>query len=140
MTRSRVFLVAVAVAACATAGPKPSFQLEFHGFSRVNHMAWFSVLETRYGCDTVLVTAYYPTPLGVGSTACTAAGIVRPDLVRVWEDSTGVREQWDFHSNDNNGPFGGRTRGEPWWREGAACRLLLEGASPRYLLVRDITC
>jgi hypothetical protein len=140
MRRASVFLAIVAAAACAGAGPKPSFELQFRGFSRATHMGWYAVLEARYGCDTVIVNSYYPTPLGVGSTACTAAGIVRPYHIRVWEDSTGIREEWDYHLRDGTAPPGGGNPGAPWWKEGVDCRLLLEGTSPRYLLVRQIDC
>jgi hypothetical protein len=47
----------VVYAACAGARPRAGFEQDFRGGSRGARDAWFSLLVTRYGCDTVLVKA-----------------------------------------------------------------------------------
>jgi hypothetical protein len=98
--------------------------------------AWFSLLVTRYGCDTVLVKAPGPEGMRTDATTCAAAKTVMPEAIRAWNGPTGVWEEWEyFGSHEGGGP--GRT---PWWGQSRHCRVTLRGSSPRDLRVSDITC
>ena len=143
MTRVRVLPISaltlvgcVVYAACAGARPPADFEQDFRGGSRGARDAWFSVLVTRYGCDTLLVKAPGAGEMATDATACAAAASVMPEVVRAWSDSTGVWEEWEYYgSHGGGGP--GQT---PWWGQGRHCRARLRGRDQRNLRVSDITC
>jgi hypothetical protein len=129
----------VVYAGCAGAGPRADFEQDFR---RGTRGAWFTLLVTRYGCDTVLVKARATGALAPGLTACAAAEWVRPYVVRAWSDSTGIQEEWNyvgFRSGNVAGNAAGTapTRG---WSPGGSCRLTLRGRDQRDLRVSDISC
>jgi hypothetical protein len=127
---------AAASAGCSGAARQPDFVRDFRGGSRAARDAWFAVLVTRYGCDTVLVKAPGTDGLAMDATACAAAVTVMPEVVRAWSDSTAVWEEWEYYgSHSGGGP--GQT---PWWGQGRRCLVLLRGSSPLNLRVRDINC
>ncbi len=84
-------------AACASA--RPDFEQEFFASNRATHDAWYRLLGTRYGCDTVVVrnagSGYAGTQIA-GTPVCTAAALVTPERIRAWRDSSGLREDWEF--------------------------------------------
>ena len=143
MKTSPIVLFGVSLAfaaACATA--RPDFEQEFFASNRAAHDAWYRLLGTRYGCDTVLVrnsqrlagTSVLETPV------CTAAAFVMPDRVRAWHDSGAVREDWEIRGGAARlavtsilGPS--TTRTTPGY-----CVLRLEGAQPAELSVKAIRC
>ena len=144
MTRPRILAISaltlvgftVVYAACAGARPRADFQRDFRGGSKGARDAWFSLLVTRYGCDTILVKAPGTEGLMMDATTCASAKTVMPESVRAWSDSTGVWEEWEyFGSHEGGGP--GQT---PWWGQSRRCKVRLRGSSPRNLLVNDITC
>ena len=84
-------------AACAAA--RPDFEQDFFASNRASHDAWYLLLGTRYGCDTMVVRnsrgsvgATTPSEMPV----CIAAAYVTPDRIRAWRDSAGMREDWEF--------------------------------------------
>ncbi len=93
-------ILALAVAfAAACAAARPDFEQDFFASNRASHDAWYRLLGTRYGCDTVIVRntgrAYAGSQI-VEAPVCTAAALVVPDRVRAWRDSSGLREDWEF--------------------------------------------
>lgn len=129
--------VTVMQAACAGAGPRPDLERDFHG-GRAAHLAWYEMLLSRYGCDTVLVNARAGPELATGVTVCAAAEKVVPDAVRAWTDSTEVREEWEYL-----GLRGGNTVGVtlgPRWDPAGRCRVTLQGRNPRDLRVSNLAC
>jgi len=157
MTRARILAISaltlvgftVVPAGCAGARWGPDFEQDFRGGSRSARDAWFSVLVTRYGCDTVMVKASTPA-WGVGATTCAMASSVMPQVVRAWSDSTGVQEEWTV---DIAAPVpsatrplvlgsGLRTSAPPTIGRSpeGRCRVRLRGRDPRDLRVSDITC
>jgi hypothetical protein len=134
--RAVALALGAAAAACATARRPPDFVRDFRGGSRAARDAWFGVLASRYGCDTVLVKAPGTEGLMMDATTCAAARTVMPEVVRAWSDTTGVWEEWEyFGSHDGGGP--GQT---PWWGQSRRCRVRLRGGSPPTLRVTDINC
>jgi hypothetical protein len=121
------------IAGCATA--RPDFERRFDTSAATGraHDAWMTLLETRYGCDTVLVNAH-GTPartlvwlsasgrdpnLRPGMTPCDVASLVAPEVVRGWNAERGWREEWVY-----------RTKGG-----GPLSSVLLEGPGPMALRV-----
>ena len=126
----------VLFAACGGARRAPDFQQDFRGGSRDARDAWFHVLATRYGCDTVLVKAPGTEGLMTDATTCASARTVMPEVVRAWSDTSGVWEEWEYFGSHEGGGFGQT----PWWGQSRHCKLSLRGPDARNLRVTDIVC
>ena len=129
------------VAACASA--HPDFEQEFFSTDRATHDAWYQLLGTRYGCDTLAVRNAGRTFTGsriVGSSVCTAAAFVTPQRVSAWRDSTGVREEWEFErATARAGTTSILGRSRRTVSEGP-CQLRLAGSAPAALEVTELHC
>jgi hypothetical protein len=145
LTRVRILAISALVlvgctvvyAGCASAGPRADFERDFREGSSSARAAWFGLLVTRYGCDTVLVKAAGTGPLATGVTTCTAASWVMPQVIRAWSDSTGVQEEWEYVGTERGGGGVLSTYGIP---QCCRCTLTLRGRDQRDLRVSDITC
>jgi len=129
--------VTVMQAACAGARPRADFEQDFRGGTSGPRSVWFSVLVTRYGCDTVLVKGRTTAALGAGVAACSAASWVMPEVVRAWRDSTGITEEWEYVGTRSGGGGVLLTYGIP---QCCRCTLRLRGRDQRDLRVSNITC
>ena len=135
-----LFGVSLAVAAaCATA--RPDFEREFFASNRAAHDAYYRLLGTRYGCDTMVVRSSAAGAVTASEIpVCIAAARVMPERIRAWRDSAGIREDWEFQGGSARpstisilGPSSSRaTLGR--------CVMRLEGARPTELLVTSARC
>jgi hypothetical protein len=135
--KSTLFLaMLLPMAACWGGEPAPAFDQDFGGFGVETHLAWFGTLQDRYGCDTVLVKGDAHPPLATGIAVCDAARWVKPETVRAWNDSTGVREEWEYLGDRR----GSGPRDKPWVPRPGRCTLELSGPSTQRLHVRQLSC